>query len=93
MIVSIPLILIIGIKCKQAVVVVKICQRPLVENVRHPNFNDHNAMIYPDLSTFRLVYSRATKEALERNEIVFLAMTYDSFQSVMDSLTHIGVFQ
>ena len=47
-------------------------------------------MIYPDLPTFRQAYSKATKEALERNEIVFLATTYDSFQRVYDSLKDIG---
>jgi hypothetical protein len=63
----------------------------LVETIRQSNFHDHDAMIYPDLSTFRQVYSEAAKEALERNEIVFLATTYDSFQRVIDSLTHIGI--
>lgn len=63
----------------------------LVEKIRQSHFHDHDAMIYPDLPTFRQVYSEATKEALDRNEIVFLATTYDSFQSVTDSLTHIGI--
>jgi hypothetical protein len=48
-------------------------------------------MVYPNLPTFRQVYSQATKEALERNEIVFLATTYDSFQKVIDSLTQVGI--
>ncbi|MDQ3835861.1 MAG: MEDS domain-containing protein [Thermoproteota archaeon] len=63
----------------------------LVEAIRQSHFHDHDAMVYPDLLTFRRVYSEATKEALERNEIVFLATTYDPFQRVIDSLTHIGV--
>src|ERR671911_58216 len=63
----------------------------LIEKIRQSNFHDHNIMIYPDLPTFRQVYSQATKEALERNEIVFLATTYDSFQKVIDSLTQVGV--
>ena len=63
----------------------------LIEKIRQSNFHDHDIMIYPDLPTFRQVYSQATKEALERNEIVFLATTYDSFQKVIDSLTQEGV--
>src|SRR5919107_4179949 len=62
----------------------------LIEKIRQSNFHDHDIMIYPDLPTFRKVYSQATKEALERNEIVFLATTYDSFQTVIDSLKDIG---
>jgi DcmR-like sensory protein len=63
----------------------------LIEKIRQSDFHDHNIIIYPDLPTFRQVYSQATKEALERNEIVFLATTYDSFQKVIDSLTQVGV--
>jgi hypothetical protein len=63
----------------------------LIENIRQSNFHDHDIMVYPNLPTFRQVYSQATKEALERNEIVFLATTYDSFQKVIDSLTQVGI--
>jgi len=63
----------------------------LIEKIRQSNFHDHDIMIYPDLPTFRQVYSQATKEALERNEIVFVATTYDSFQKVIDSLTQVGI--
>jgi hypothetical protein len=63
----------------------------LIEKIRQSKFHDHDIMIYPDLPTFRQVYSQATKEALERNEIVYLATTYDSFQKVIDSLTQVGV--
>ena len=63
----------------------------LIEKIHQSNFHDHDIMIYPDLPTFRQVYSQATKEALERNEIVFLATTYDSFQKVIDSLKQVGV--
>ncbi|MFL6487051.1 MAG: MEDS domain-containing protein [Nitrososphaera sp.] len=63
----------------------------LIEAIRQCHFHDHDAMIYPDLPTFRQIYSQAIKEALERNEIVFLATTYDSFQRVTDSLTRRGI--
>ena len=58
----------------------------IIEKMRQSHPHDHDVMIYPDLPTFRQVYSQATKEALERNEIVFLTPTYDSFQRVIDSL-------
>lgn len=58
----------------------------IIEMIRQSHPHDHDVMIYPDLPTFRQVYSQATKEALERNEIVFLTTTYDSFQRVIDSL-------
>src|SRR3712207_5065094 len=63
----------------------------LIEKIRQTQLHDHDVMIYPDLPTFRKVYSQATKEALERNETVFLTTTYDSFQRVIDSLTQVGV--
>lgn len=58
----------------------------IIEKMRQSHPHDHDVMIYPDLPTFRQVYSQATKEALGRNEIVFLTTTYDSFQRVIDSL-------
>ena len=63
----------------------------LIEKIRLSQPHDHDAMIYSDLPSFRQVYSQATKEALKRNEIVFLATTYDSFQRVIDSLIRVGV--
>lgn len=52
----------------------------LIEKIHQSQPHDHDAMIYSDLPSFRQIYSQATKEALERNEIVFPATTYDSFQ-------------
>ncbi len=63
----------------------------IIEKIRQSHPHDHNVMVYSDLPTFRRVYSQATKEALERNEIVFLTTTYDSFQRVLDSLRQVGV--
>ena len=58
----------------------------IIKKIRQSHLHDNDVMIYPDLPTFRQVYSQATREALERNEIVFLTTTYDSFQRVIDSL-------
>jgi hypothetical protein len=63
----------------------------IIEKIRQSHPHDHDVMIYTDLPTFRQVYSQATKEALERSEIVLLTTTYDSFQRVIDSLKQVGV--
>src|SRR5687767_5279057 len=63
----------------------------IIEKMRQSHPHDHDVMIYPDLPTFRQVYSQATKVALGRNEIVLLTTTYDSFQRVIDSLKQLGV--
>jgi hypothetical protein len=55
------------------------------------NFHDHNVLVYPDLPTYRKIYSESTKQALDSNEIVFLVTTYDSFERVIDSLTQAGI--
>ena len=63
----------------------------IIEKIRQSHPHDHNVMVYSDLPTFRRVYSQAIKEALERNEIVFLTTTHNSFQRVIDSLKQVGV--
>jgi hypothetical protein len=63
----------------------------LVEEIRHSNFHDHNILIYPDLPTYRKIYSESAKHALDNNEVVLLVTTYDSFDRIKDSLTQEGV--
>lgn len=63
----------------------------LVEEIRHSNFQDHDMLIYPDLTTYRKIYSESAKEALDNNEVVLLVTTYDSFDRIKDSLTQEGV--
>jgi len=63
----------------------------LVQEIRHSSFHDHNMLIYPDLSTYRKIYSESTKQALDNNEVVFLVTTYDSFDKIKDSLTQAGI--
>jgi hypothetical protein len=63
----------------------------LVEGIRHSNFHDHNLLIYPDLTTYRKIYSESAKQALDNNEVVFLVTTYDSFDRIKDSLTQAGI--
>jgi hypothetical protein len=63
----------------------------LVQGIRHSNFHDHNMIIYPDLTTYRKLYSQSAKQALDNNEIVLLITTYDSFDRIKDSLTQEGI--
>jgi hypothetical protein len=63
----------------------------LVQEVRHSNLHDHNMLIYPDLTTYRKVYSESAKLALDNNEVVLLVTTYDSFDRIKDSLTQAGI--
>ena len=63
----------------------------LVQQIRHSDFHDHDMLIYPDLTTYRKIYSESAKEALDNNEVVLLVTTYDSFDRIKDSLTQEGV--
>jgi hypothetical protein len=63
----------------------------LVQEVRHSNFHDHDMLIYPDLTTYRKIYSESAKQALDNNEVVLLVTTYDSFDRIKDSLTQAGI--
>jgi hypothetical protein len=63
----------------------------LVQEIRHSNFHDHNMLIYPDLTTYRKIYSESAKQALDNNEVVLLVTTYDSFDRIKDSLTQAGI--
>jgi hypothetical protein len=55
------------------------------------DFHDHNMLIYPDLPTYRRIYSESAKQALNNNEVVFLVTTYDSFDKIEDSLAQVGI--
>jgi hypothetical protein len=58
----------------------------LVDDIRRSDFQEHNLLIYPDLLSFRQIYSECTKQALDNNEVVFLATTYDPFDRIEDAL-------
>jgi hypothetical protein len=55
------------------------------------DLHDHNMLVYHDLSTYRKIYSESAKQALDKNEVVFLVTTYDSFDRIKDSLTQAGI--
>jgi hypothetical protein len=62
-----------------------------IEDIRRSGFQEHNLLIYPDLPSFRQIYSECAKQALDNNEIVFLATTYDSFDRMEDALKGKGI--
>ncbi|MDQ3969001.1 MAG: MEDS domain-containing protein [Thermoproteota archaeon] len=62
-----------------------------IEDIQRSGFQEHNLLIYPDLPSFRQIYSECTKQALDNNEIVFLATTYDSFDRIEDALKSKGI--
>jgi hypothetical protein len=63
----------------------------LVEEIRHSNFHDHDMLIYPDLPTYRKIYSESAKQALDNNETVLLITTYDSFDRIKDSMMQVDI--
>ena len=63
----------------------------VVDDIRRSDFQEHNLLIYPDLQSFRQIYSECTKQALDNNEVVFLATTYDSFDRIEDALRSKGI--
>lgn len=63
----------------------------IIEVIRRSDFQEHNLLIYPDLPSFRQIYSVCTKQALYNNEIVFIATTYDSFDRTEDALRSKGI--
>jgi hypothetical protein len=63
----------------------------LVQVISQSDFHDHNMLIYPDLATYRKIYSESAKQALDINEIVLLITTYDSFDRINDCLTQVGI--
>ncbi len=58
----------------------------IIEDIRQSDFQEHNILVYPDLPSFRQIYSECTRQALDNNEIVFLATTYDPFDRIEDAL-------
>jgi hypothetical protein len=63
----------------------------IIEDIRQSDFQEHNLLIYPDLPSFRQIYSVCTKQALDNNEIAFIATTYDSFDRIEDVLKSKGI--
>lgn len=64
----------------------------LASSVRNKtDFHDHNMLVYPNLATYRKIYSESAKLALDNDEVVFLVTTYDSFDRIKDSLMKVGI--
>jgi predicted nucleotide-binding protein (sugar kinase/HSP70/actin superfamily) len=63
----------------------------IIRDIRRSEFKEHNMLLYPDLQSYREIYSECTKQALENDEVVFLATTYDSFKNVDNMLRSKGI--
>jgi hypothetical protein len=63
----------------------------IMAQVRQADLHDHNMLIYSDLPTFRKIYSKCAKQALDNNEIVILITNYDPFDKVIAALKQVGI--
>lgn len=63
----------------------------IVEQLTTITSGDHIILIYSDLYSFRDIYSRYCKTALENNEIVLLLTYYETIDNVRQILKEIGV--
>jgi hypothetical protein len=63
----------------------------IIEDIRRSEFHEHNMLVYPDLPTFRQIYSECTRRALDNNEVVLLATTYDSVDRIEGALRSKGI--
>ena len=63
----------------------------ILERLTMVTSGDHIILIYPDLYSFRDIYSHYCKPALENNEIVLLLTYYETIDSVRQTLKEIGI--
>ncbi|HEY7081754.1 MAG TPA: MEDS domain-containing protein [Nitrososphaeraceae archaeon] len=63
----------------------------IVEQLSTITYGDHIMLIYPNLYSFREIYSRYCKTALENNEIVLLLTYYETIDNVRQTLKEIGI--
>ena len=55
-------------------------------------YHEHSIIVYADLNALREIYCRYSKEALEKNnEIVLIATTYETPQTVRDMLSDYSI--
>jgi hypothetical protein len=63
----------------------------IVEQLSTMTSGDHIILIYPNMYTFKEIYSRYCKTALENNEIVLLLTYYETIDNVRLTLKEVGV--
>ena len=63
----------------------------IVEQLATITYGDHIVLIYPNQYSFREIYSRYCKTALENNEIVLLLTYYETIDGVRQTLKEIGI--
>jgi hypothetical protein len=63
----------------------------IAEQLPTITYGDHIVMVYPDLYSFREIYSRYCKTALENNEIVLLFTYYETIDCVRQTLKEFDI--
>jgi hypothetical protein len=63
----------------------------IVEKLATIRYGDHIVLIYPNLYSFRDIYSRYCKTALENNELVMLLTYYETIECVRQILKEFGI--
>jgi hypothetical protein len=63
----------------------------MLEQLRHVRFTEHNVLTYPDIHSFRQVYSRFAKEKLEANEAVAILPYYDTIYNIKHFLGELEI--
>ena len=56
------------------------------------SYGEHNIVVYPDLDSFREIYTRLTKARIEKfNDLVMLMPHYETIKSVEQSLAELDI--
>jgi MEDS: MEthanogen/methylotroph, DcmR Sensory domain len=63
----------------------------IVEQLAEITSGEHIILIYPDMYSFKEIYSHYCKAALENNEIVLLLTYYETIDNVRQTLKEIGI--
>ncbi len=63
----------------------------IVEKLATIRYGDHIVLIYPNLYSFRDIYSKYCKTALENNELVLLLTYYETIDCIRQTLKEFGI--
>jgi hypothetical protein len=63
----------------------------ILEQLRRVGFTEHNVLTYPDIHSFRQVYSRFAKEKLQANEAVAILPYYDTIYNIKHFLGELEI--
>jgi hypothetical protein len=63
----------------------------IIRKLNKIDHGEHIILIYPNMDSFREIYSHYCKTALENNEIVLLLTYYETIDNVRQTLKEIGI--